>query len=638
MTELLMAKGWPDPDSVAILLRDVLPQEYVVVADPSVHGQPFDAVVVGPQGLFAILAKNWEGEITPARRGAWLAVLPSGREVRYSDPAQEARRAEQAISVFLRDEFPGLSPAIHHLLVLLNPEASLAPAEIGQPVAVLKADLAATITGMPAPRVGGLADAGTREALAVALRDRQLTASQRASAPFVFRSGGLLSSRKAWTIREVVEHIDHHPEDGYYHLHNGTLEEWFSAQGAGHMSELAHEAMSGRESDRRAMVETFLVGTGLVHRSRPKIEPKRLHLGPVPSGTDCSARLKVRKGPGRGYLFGRVRTSESWLRVEPSSFRERLDAVVSVDTESLPISQTPWQANILIESSASDEEVPVQVRVVGMPSAADHYVLRPLAGTLIAGLVGAATGAGLGAAGLAVPAWLPGFPPVQWTPVMFWALVIGLFWALLGGLRGLRQPGHWPASYAIGRFILRLAAWGAILALLAGLGRWAWMRLAPLPQAGSEVPSTGVVILGGLALAILPATVEEMLPGRRQRARQKAPSGRYARRPLLLVAIGLLLTLAVVVGLPLLLRAWQSAQVGAGLSSAGDRATDTLGQWETKFNEWLDRTIRRSQDRRAPEQPASTLTPSVAATPGPAGTATPKPGTRPTPAPTGAAP
>jgi hypothetical protein len=351
----------------------------------------------------------------------------------------------------------------------------------------------------------------------------------------------------------------------------------------------------------------------------------------VLSGENCEARLKVRKGRGRGYLFGKVHTSEPWLRIEPASFRERLDAIVSADTESLPISHTPWQAQILVESTSTDEPIPVRVRVVAMPSTLNRYVLRPLAGALAAGLIGAGVGAALGAAGLAVPAWVARRLATSPAPVLFWAAAFWVVWAVLGALRGQKQPRHWPVSYAAARWLLRLAAWGIALSALAALGQKTWTHFGPLEAAASG-PSVEIVALLGLALSILPATLAEVRLGRTSGVVTSPPRRRPGRRTFLLL-FGLALALCVVLGVPLLGRAWQVTDVNRAIVSAREWATSRWSQAETKAGEWMDRLFLRYYDRRAP---ASTPTPLHTATP-PSAT-TPLLSTTPTPALTPAPP
>jgi hypothetical protein len=157
--------------------------------------------------------RDWAGEIRPADRGPWRARA-AGHEARaYPNPAGEVQQAEEALRAFLRDEFPALQPAVQHLLVLSDPTALLAGAPPAEgPAVVPQEELAAALLNLAwpagAPRLG----AETRQALARALEERQLTARQRAAAPFVFRSGGLFGSgKKVWTVRAAVRHMDRHP-------------------------------------------------------------------------------------------------------------------------------------------------------------------------------------------------------------------------------------------------------------------------------------------------------------------------------------------------------------------------------------------------------------------------------------------
>jgi hypothetical protein len=620
VAELVEGGGWPQAGSLAATLRDGLPEGYFVVPDVTVRGQPLDAVVVGPQGLFLLLAKGWEGKIYPAQRGPWRGALPSGRDVQVRNPAGEARRAESAVRAFLRDEFPGLRPGIRPVLVLSQAGARLAPLA-AECTVVNQERVAETIAAFPAPSEEGLADEDVREQVAVALRERQLTASQRAKDPFVFRSGGLLGSgKKVWTIRAAVRHMDRHPEDGIYHLRNGTLAQWLSGQGAEHLAGLAREVMRRQARDARVALETFLIGTGLVRRPRLSVRPKRMHLGYALPGEAREGRLRVRKGRGRGYLFGALHSSEPWLRVEPHSLSGKpLQAVVSAGTGGLPISQAPWPAEIVVESSASPQPIaiPVRVRVVGLPSPLNRSVVRPLAGALCAGLLGAALGWALGRWGAAVPGWAAALLPFAVSPAAFWAAVAGLLWAALGAARGLLQPAAWPVSYAAGRWLLRTLLWGAALAALAAEAHWSWERLGPGEGAGIPLPGLGAAMLGALALSAVPSTWSEVRSGRRRGAAAARPVGRwrFVRRPALVVALGVILILAVVVGVPLLGRAWQRIDADQVASQAQEWVQDRWSLLEAQVDGLIDRLTVQHYDRRAPLRPMATPAAEPAASP-----------------------
>ncbi len=250
MAELLTDNAWPEPDSLAVSLRDTLPDEYMVVEGATVNGADLGIAVVGPQGLFVLHAKNWSGEVTPVWGGQWQVTLPSGQSGSYPNPALEAQRETPALATFVRDELQTEEqPSIYHLLVLTNPQASLAPGVAPDIMVTTPDNLPNVIVTMPQPGAGGLPDPAARSTIAHGLLAHKLSVTQRASEPFIFRSGGRLGSgKKVWTIQAAVQHMDRRPEDGIYHLNNGTLAAWLQGQGA---TDLAETARSGHPNARQ---------------------------------------------------------------------------------------------------------------------------------------------------------------------------------------------------------------------------------------------------------------------------------------------------------------------------------------------------------------------------------------------------
>jgi hypothetical protein len=618
MAELLLGKGWAEPGSLGMVLRDELPDEYIAVADPTVQGCPLDVVVVAPRGLFVLHARDWAGEVQPSRHGAWRERGPSGETRRHPNPAPEARRATDALRAFLRDEFPALCPMIHNLVVLTSPQVRIQEVDGMDRRVLRREDVADAIASAPVPPDAAVLDEPAREALALALRDRQLTAHQRAPRPFVFRSASLLGSgTKVWTIAAAVRHMDRHPEDGMFHLRNGTLAEWLSAQGAEHLAGLAREVVRQRDVDPRIPLETFLIGTGLVQRPRLVGRPQPVDLGCALPGEMPEGRVRLQKGRGRGYLFGTLRCDSPWLQVEPRSFSgQPLEAVVSADTERLSIDPTPWQGEILVESSASQEpiSIPVQVRVVGMPSGLRRYLLRPLAGLLSAGLLGAGLGWALAAWVLPEPGWFAGLtsPSISWAAAC--ALWLGLFWAVPGWARGVLQPLAWSAAYATGRWLLRTLVWGATLSLLAGLGTWAWRKVAGDPGTGLVVVDVLAVNLALLSLTILPAALGEMRAARRTRGAPVLSAGQFLQRPARVAAAGLALALLLVAGAPVVGPAWQQLEVTGTLAAVQGWTGEQWAQLETRVNAWADQVDIPYYGRLVPPP----VTPRATAAPGPA--------------------
>ena len=456
-------------------------------------------------------------------------------------------------------------------------------------------------------------DSDTREALAQALRESKLAASQRATEPFIFRSGGLCGSGKmVWTIPAAIRHMDRHPEDGYFHLRNGSIARWFAEQGAEPLADLAQEVLRAPETDSRVVLERFLVETGLVRRSPIAVRPRRVNLGCALSGEAAAGRFQVRRGRGRGYPFGTLQTSEPWLRVEPRTFSGApVEAAVTADTTGLLISKRRWRAEVLIESGVGEDTiaVPVKVRVVGIPSALDRILLRPLLGLTYAGLLGAGLGWFLGHWAIPEPDWFPGSAasPVTWTAV--WTVSIGLFWALLGGIRGALQPLAWPRSYALARWFLRTLVWGCVFTLLAVAGYWA---LGPLDadQGPTELPFTmGTLILIAWSLAIVPAVLGDVRSAPDSEGAQALASKRLLLRPALVGVIGVVLALSLVVGVQALGPVWQTAGVDGAISTAREWLGEQFTRLETGFDDAIDQFYLRYYDRRAPAQPPAVPTP-----------------------------
>ncbi len=609
MAKLVVARGWEASGSLGADLRQALTDEYVIACGPTVRGHHLDAVLVGPQGLFVLHAKEWEGEILAAERRPWRERLPSGRVVVHPNPRSDARRATRALRAFLRDEFPSLRPPIQHFVLLVKPGAKLTTYGATHPPCTTMDYLVKDVNAaIPQSRAASLGDE-VRQELAQALVDRQLTTTQRAEQRFIFRSGGLLGiGKRAWTIRKVIKHIDRYPEDGIHHLRNGTLERWFADQGASHLATLAREAMSGRGADPRVSLERFLLATGLVRRPRLSARPRRVNMGYVLTGERVSRRLRLRKGRGRGYLYGTLRPGDTWLRVDPDAFSGSLDATVSIDTEPLLITEQPSMAGIWVHSNASDEAIPIRVRVfvATVPSVLNRYLVRPLAGLIVAGLLGAGAGWALGRFGIGAPAWLTRLASPVSSSATAWAALTGLLWAALGLLRGFMQPPAWPLPYATGRWLLKTLVWSAVLSFVGAgvlwVGAEAFADLAA--SIGEGMPAS--IVLSATALAVLPATVGEVWSARRREDTEEIPSSRRTLRRALWAVAGVALVFVAVAGARLVGPARERYDLDARATSVRGWAADQLAGLQGDLRGVVDGLYLRYYDRRAPARDAST--------------------------------
>ena len=611
MAEVLRGGEWIEPFELVSLLRDALPDEYCIVASTAGQGRPFDTVVIGPQGLFLLYARTWEGIIFPASRGAWRQELLTGDQQQLNEPPSQISAAKASIRALLRDSFPRLKPNIYHIFVLTNPSARLDAFTKTEPTVVRQENVADAILGTPVSK--SKLDAEVRQALALALRDWQLAPNQRATEPFVFRSGTILGrGKRAWTLREAVKHMDRFPDDGVFHLRDGTLAQWLASQGADDLAELARRVSQLRESNPRISLETFLIGTGLVKRPRIDIRPRRLKLGCVVAGERCSCRLRIRQGAGRGYLFGSLKSSVPWLRVEPRAFAGKSTSVrATVQSGGLSISPTPWRGEIEVETSAAEEPIliPVQVRIVGSPSALDHYLLRPLFGLALSGVLGLLLGWALAGSGVPQPVWFDALSNnISWSTGLL--LVVTIVWAVLGLVRGFLQPPHHPTLLAAGRWLLRTTLWGATLCILAAAGHWIWNYFRGTMGVSPSAISAVSIILLSLVPAPLLSIIGEARTGQKMRSDRTRSFRRWVYRPAVTLIIGIILCLTLLLGQQALMPSVVQVSTEVDLSQMhGWLATQWL-QLETTLQHWVDQRYLEQHDRRAPLE-----TPTAAASP-----------------------
>ena len=592
-------------------LSRTLPDDFVWVAGPIVHGRELDAVVVGRRGLFVLHARDWEGSIRPAQRGAWVAELESGERLQLRHPARDIGRAGKDVAAFLRDEFPGISPDVRHVVVLTDPQATLSAGAQSTPTVAPIAAIAQLIVALEDECSADPLDAETQSLLASGLAEGRFTSSQRASQPFMFRTGGLFGTgRKAWTIRAVVSHFDRRPEDGVHHLRNGTLARWLLEQGAPSLAELARAVMQKHVGDPYAAVEAFLIGSGLVVRPRLSVRPDRVDLGNVLSGDTCGFPLRVSRAGKHHYLRCTVKTRDPWLGVEPSILSgQTMQTLVVARTDALHINRAPYETSISVQSSVSDEavEVPIRLRVVGKLSPLNRYIARPLAGALVGGLMGAGVGAALGQCGIPAPSWFAIPALGSTTPSVAFAILVGLFWAALGATLGYAQPVTWPTPHALGRWVRRVAVWGATLSLVAGAGLWFSKQLSDQFGLALSSPPLSAAILSALAAAMLPAAVHEIQTGRREREGPIDSSVRMQLRPLVAGFACAALMVLLVAGGRVLEPVLDPLDVQDSALLSGGWVSQQWEQFEGSVNGLLDQLLIRYYDTRAPSAPTPTI-------------------------------
>jgi hypothetical protein len=431
----------------------------------------------------------------------------------------------------------------------------------------------------------------------------QWTLNHKTSEPFTFRSGGFFGfGKKAWTIHAAIKYMDRHPQDGIYHLENGTLAAWFENQHGEAIANLARAAARNRGIDARAMLETFLLETGLLKRPRMLLKPRKFDMIYILSGQKAELLLSIRKGRGRGHLFGTLHANESRVRVLPSRFGgEKSDISITLDTANLPITTKPQQTLITIDSSATEEsiDIPIRFKVVSRPAPFIRWVIRPLVGSLFAGLLGAIWGALFDWYHVLLPTWLSYAAPN--VGIGSWTIVIGIFWAILGALRGLFQPLSWPVLYALRRCVVRILTWSAVFSINSAILLYAWKhtsRFGPLPWGLSQ----SVLFLLALIFAIVPAALGEIWNEHSTRGNTVVQSEHPLIRQGLLILVVMLATL-----------------LALGAMNVGDPFIEKIQQPETSheiqiwrethlqdleqtIDVWINQAVIRYYDKRAPSR------------------------------------
>ena len=115
----------PGEERLATFLQDNLSDEYTVVCNITVEGRQIDNVVVGPQAIFVIEGKCWEGIIRGEDQGPWQQQKPPGEIKTRENPLDQADVHSKVVKRFLREKFPKLNCWDESLLVFTHPQGRL---------------------------------------------------------------------------------------------------------------------------------------------------------------------------------------------------------------------------------------------------------------------------------------------------------------------------------------------------------------------------------------------------------------------------------------------------------------------------------------------------------------------------------
>ena len=597
MAELLIAQGWTPPDSIALRLREDVPEDVFVVVGATVYGTEFDIIIVSNCGLIVLY-------LSETRVDASAAAESIGQAQEFFREA--VQRSEHALDQFMQDEFPALHPAVRHLIVGVDVADQLADSGMKMVASVASEEqmVDAILTTFD-PDCPQMLDQRQCSELAQAYCERRLTVRQRATVPFVFRTGDLFGRGKTvWTIQEAILHMDRHPDDGVFHLRNGTFVRWLQEQGAGQLAATANDALNSVASSPREMLETFLIDTGQVDRPSIKFRPKAVDLGPIQVGSVGLSHLEIRQDRGRGHLFGQVKSIEPWMSVTPSTFSGSSSIIaINVETGSLPISIDPYETFVNVASSAADGvlKVPVTFRVVGAVSVVQRLLLRPLAALILAGIIGFTIGWMIG---LTQPFVSPepgrelGLGLTIARPLGT-AILVGIFWAVLGAVVGLQIPDTWPFSDATRICLSRTILWMLGLFVLGAGSCWVVGRLSGLAVLNGSYGRCVTVGLVGAALALLPVVLRGTDLTNDPVDPAKSGQSLINRRNLVTAGMLLLLFAIIFTGVR------QRDRLASLKDVAQQEAMVELSGLDTQLQHWGEVLLVRYYDRRAPSRASS---------------------------------
>jgi hypothetical protein len=142
----------PGEEHLATFLRNNLPDEYTIVCNITVEGRQIDDVVVGPQAIFVIEGKYWEGIIRGEDQGPWQQQRSSGEIEDHENPLDQADIHSKVVKRFLEEKFPELNCWDESILVFTHPQSKLDVSlhEGAHPTKVLELPALPTyITGFP---------------------------------------------------------------------------------------------------------------------------------------------------------------------------------------------------------------------------------------------------------------------------------------------------------------------------------------------------------------------------------------------------------------------------------------------------------------------------------------------------------
>ncbi|MFQ6041036.1 MAG: hypothetical protein ACE5PV_09280 [Candidatus Poribacteria bacterium] len=187
--------------------------------------------------------------------------------------------------------------------------------------------------------------------------DGAILTTQSGLNPFRFRHGAVANS-----LTELGAQVDSNWEDGKYHLYSGDFANWLSGIGRGDLSSTARNIVS-QEKNENIGLEKFLQSFGVDAPQLPKLTANEasLDFGRVDVNLISSGRYTKQfhlANSGRGYLYGNIVSSVSWLQLDTSGFNGNNVTVTATAV------RPGKRGTIIIRSNAGTKKIPVTMEPV----------------------------------------------------------------------------------------------------------------------------------------------------------------------------------------------------------------------------------------------------------------------------------
>jgi hypothetical protein len=187
--------------------------------------------------------------------------------------------------------------------------------------------------------------------------DGAILTTQSSLTPFRFRNGAVANS-----LLELGAQVDSNWEEGKYHLYSGDFANWLSGIGRGDLSSIARNIVL-QEKNEDTGLEKFLQSFGVDAPPLPQLIVKEtsLDFGRVDVNLISSGKYTRQfhlTNPGRGYLYGNIVSSVSWLRLDTSGFNGNNIKVTATAVK------PGKRGTIIIRSNAGTKKIPVTMAPV----------------------------------------------------------------------------------------------------------------------------------------------------------------------------------------------------------------------------------------------------------------------------------